>query len=731
MTSQNSTRSVIMSSAYTEFYSHTDKDLVEHLLEVGRKTEDLYGRSKFKNPCMAYYAGLLHDIGKTNPWYQSIFHNEKSETDASKEYVRKHSVFSAWAIFHLLRKKDEALVNKILMLVYGHHTRLKLGLGSISKEDLFDKTHQETFEQITQFSSKVSTRKEFGDLDWDRCRERFCRNIQFDIELRSEESPRDFLDMSYAFSCLLQADRGSFSSWNDTRFNLSLDTENQRKGKSNLAEERTKFQEHVLKEFDDKFSILTINAPTGIGKTKTFLDLIQKCTQDSSVERVFYFSPLLALTEDFEKKIRTVTTSRKDILIYNHLHSETLAEKADEGLTGRYIFENESFNKQFIITTTHRLLMTIYSNRTSDKIKLASMRDSLLIIDEVQTIPKSILSNLKSMFKAMNKYMGTRFLLISATIPHELRDVDCIHLPEEMKNNYLKKTKKQISFRQRFDPKEITDGKVLVMANTRKKAVCRFFEILETRPERIMYMSSGIRKKDRINILNRLETESNFILVATQVVEAGVDISFSRIFREEAPLDNIIQVMGRLNREGEDENACLIIYKTDGKPVPYSPLEYKTTQKRIMGITDSTQIYDILEQYYKEVSDKNRQNKENTEKLGRHIKNMKFDEAWEMVKENLSDYDKDSVIIPDNEGWDDTKSKLNALSTNTEESYKNKISKNFGEMTASLPICLDKVGREKFDEELMEKNILLPKKEYLNEIYDKKIGLDKFLVADF
>ena len=87
------------------------------------------------------------------------------------------------------------------------------------------------------------------------------------------------------------------------------------------------------------------------------------------------------------------------------------------------------------------------------------------------------------------------------------------------------------------------------MANTRRKASNIFHEF--DKSHNLMYLSSGIRKKDKIKILSRIKqkelSKEEFILVSTQVVEAGVDISFSHIFREKAPLDSIIQVMGRLN----------------------------------------------------------------------------------------------------------------------------------------------------------------------------------------
>jgi len=724
-------RRVVVLSACTEFLSHPIQEekhsLVDHLLEVAKRSREIFLQTCFKSPELAFYSGLLHDFGKINPFYQMVFSGRETEEEAERKYAHEHSRFSAWAAQKLLYKAGlgSDLGDKISVLIYGHHSRIRQHLGDISRNrEKIKKSQDVITDNLGRFRLQASEKPEFRCLNWESCEKRFPRPISFDLKLESKNSPDDFLEMSYAFSCMLQADRGSFKEWDVPNFDLHVDTTSQIKQKSVLGDIRTKFQKHVLENYDDSKPISIINAPTGIGKTKVFLDLISRYSDNGKVERMFYFSPLLALTEDFENKIKDVITARneqRDILLYNHLYSEYLDEKLERSENPRqikWVFENDSFNKKFVITTTQRLLMTIYSNRHRDKIKMASLRNSLLIIDEVQTIPKPILANLVKVFNKMHQYMGTRFILVSATIPHELRDVARISLPEDIRKKYLKQTEKRISV-QRLDVEAIPADRTLVMANTRKKAVRRYREIKQAHPQKeVIYVSSGIRKKDRTKLIGDLKEKSDYILVSTQVVEAGVDINFSHVFREEAPLDNIIQVMGRLNREGDDKNACLVIYPTEGDPSPYSPLEYKVTQERIRGVKSSIELYGILDSYYCEISEKNRKNTNLAGELERHISRMDFDGVWKFVKGNsMPEDDRDTVFIPDEGDWEDVRSEL-------VNGMHNRNIKRVGELAASRPVSLEKIGLDKIDEDLMEKNILLPKKQHLKTIYDENTGLD-------
>jgi CRISPR-associated endonuclease/helicase Cas3 len=266
------------------------------------------------------------------------------------------------------------------------------------------------------------------------------------------------------------------------------------------------------------------------------------------------------------------------------------------------------------------------------------------------------------------------------------------------------------------------------MANTRRKAKRIFQELIHRFPD-AMYLSSGIRKKDRINILNNIhkkeQGKEQFILVSTQVVEAGVDISFSQIFREKAPIDNIIQVMGRLNREAENDTARLIIYEYDKDHKPYSKLELDESEKILENVNYSVKLYSRLPQYYESISEKNNLYKSYANELEGYIMKLDFDNIWSFINNHVFLEDEtDSVLIPEIDEWEEVKEALINRKSLTREGYRR-----FASITASLPQSTNVLKiKDYFDSDLFEKNILIPKKEYLDEIYHEVLGTDKLLI---
>ena len=691
------------------------KSLDVHLVDVANKSRELACQSSFKNPDIAYFAGLFHDLGKLNPYYQKLFTNKP----INPKWDQFHSLYSGWIATQILKniRLDTLDKYRILLIIYAHHSKLRREPGNCySSKNGENDTPKRVEENWKKFQTQTTKNDILcripSDMKLNTKRLKFGSKIQ---TKQNEDSLEVFLQCGFYFSCVLQGDRSSFAEFIvkklDNTFKLNMTKLHSNKGSNiKLLKMRRCFAKLMSETLDATNPITVINAPTGSGKTGIFLDAIKKYNP----HRVFYFSPLLALTDDIASKVGLIT-DKNQVLVYHNIFSNTLDKIDNKNTENKWNFDHESFNEKFVITTTKRLLMSIYSNSAGDKIKLASFRNSLLIIDEVQTLPKFLLKNLMKTLEMLSQKINLKVLLASATIPYELCNIPRYGMQADDLTQYLNLKNRKIICKKTLEIQNITKNS-LVMLNTRKASKDAFYKIQKIHKD-VTYVSSGIKKTKREQILNEIKNKENStILVCTQVLESGVDVSFSSVWRQMAPLDNIIQVLGRLDREAQDTNSIAFIFDVDSpKHAPYSSLEYQESQKIIKEISDSKQLYEKLDEYYKKISTENRIQKQNEDILDEYIKKLDFENVWKMIQENTGDSYYDSVYIPELKDWDGVKSDL--LSKN-----KSKRKKHV-KLLASLPVKKWTL-KDSFDEVLFDDDILLPKKEKLDEIYDKQMGLD-------
>lgn len=741
--------------------------LLEHCLKVATNSERLVSDMGLARP--AFYAGLLHDLGKLNPYYQKLFSanledRKKLQPLLMRNYLRGHSIFSFLAAYRLISRDgiSEKEKMQILFAIASHHSKLLQSCKILENYDRsidsrFNKSFKEMLPNLEDFIPEVKEIEDarINELNWDYCLKKF-KDLSIPyfnpFPANKQDYVQEYLDFCAVFSVLLQADRGSFFNSENLCFDISLNTDVLVRNCS-LSKLRDEFQRQVLSNNDFKERVMVLEAPTGIGKTKIFLDIANRLAACEKFERVFYFSPLLALTEDFENKLFNKEqiessvvskTDLEDILIYNHTFTGSLQDKyseideqEEEEKLGFFktqaYFEMESFNKKLVITTTQRLLMTIYSNSATDKMKFLSFKNSFLIIDEVQTIPKFLLPNLISVLKSLAEKMNSRILLVSATIPNQIKkaNVSTLRFPKDVKDEYMKRTIKDIDFRKTLDFEEEADTfdnreRILVMANTRRKAL-DLFEKLKASKSDTIYLSSGIRKKTRSALIKSLRQSEPAVVVSTQVMEAGVDVSFSKMYREVAPLDNIVQAMGRLNREAEASiTPTLVVFKLNEDWRPYSELELKESLRVIELVQNSADLYKKLPEYYHRIDEENLKNRLMACNLEHKMENLEFDEVWKFVWDNVfAEESGSSVFIPDESEWDEVKQ---YFSRPNGPRGKQSDYRRYADLIAELPRTPRNLEiTDLFEPDLMEKRILLPKKESLLEVYDEKEGLDKWL----
>ena len=177
--------------------------------------------------------------------------------------------------------------------------------------------------------------------------------------------------------------------------------------------------------------------------------------------------------------------------------------------------------------------------------------------------------------------------------------------------------------------------------------------------------------------------------------------------------------MGRLDRESNNKSSELHLFDVNTvKYTPYSSLEFMKSQEVIQNVSNSVQLYEKLDEYYKSISTENQTQRDLETNLNDSMSRLDFTDVWKMVQKYIGENFYDSVFIPTQDSWSEIKSDLLSKS-------KYRIKKHAG-LVAVLPIKAYSIEKF-FDEELYENNILYPKKEKIEELYDKEIGLDKWI----
>lgn len=770
-------------SASTDFLSHSDPRqlLFEHCEKVGIAGKNLCTGLNVNCMNAVYYAGVLHDVGKINPLYQIPFNKlirnpgesikqfkermNHEMNQLSPRFIREHAIFSAWAAYKLLTNAN--LSSKQLMqtvcAIAGHHGQLRNhATPRTPNASNFTSVQLEIKNKLQDYKDSIPNNyTQLHNLNWTRCISEYTNiiNPQMPLSSNTNDWQEDFLESGFIFSALLQGDLGSFLYVNNNgqlqtpQFDLKINTNNLvPKEKNDLSNLREQFNTDAIKNHDYTSSVYVLHAPTGIGKTKVFLDLVNEHCNPSNqsksakrFERVIYFSPLLALTDDFGQKIQETFTPQdlKHVIEYNHLFKTTLEEKLQHnGIIGivNKNFLYESFNYKFIIATTQRLIRIIYSNKSSDKLKLASLKNSFLIVDEVQTISKFLIPNFVKMLIEVAAKLNSKILLVSATIPYELSsfNLPTYQIPKQLLSDYQNATQKNIRYENQLQiPNEFK--KLLIMANTRKKAKEIFLKSIVHKPN---YMTSGVAKYARIERIRNISNMEQGMIIATQVIEAGIDVSFSEVYREVAPLDNIVQVMGRLNRNSEFEEwyvkmattAELVVYRNQTQTgiewLPYSEIEWSESFNRIKQIHNSTELYNQLDDYYATINQRNQTNQNLAAELENEMVLLNFEGVWEFVRDHTDGYEKDSIFIPRTyQEWEDAKRDL--LNPDSRSDSIKKLAM----LTATLPRQFDTLVNDTnsdftqdwFDNDLLQENIFMPKWDNMVDVYDEMIGLDRWI----
>ncbi len=315
--------------------------------------------------------------------------------------------------------------------------------------------------------------------------------------------------------------------------------------------------------------IYRLNVPTGGGKTLAGLRFALAYAARFNCSRIIFTAPLLSIIDQNAQIIRRFVGD--DALILEHHSNLVEPEETPERLQELELL-TASWAAPVVITTLVQLLNTCFSGKTSAIRRFHALCGSVIVIDEVQTVPGKMLTLFDLAVNFLSEVCGATVVLCSATQP----DLNAAHHPlckeptelvpqQKWLWDVFKRTDIQNAGCARLEelPQIVVQaleqcGSLLVVCNTKKEAAF-LFEQLQAEDCLCFHLSAAMCVEHRRQILRTLQAALDspsaagprVVCVSTQVIEAGVDISFQQVIRFSAGMDSVVQAAGRCNRHAE------------------------------------------------------------------------------------------------------------------------------------------------------------------------------------
>lgn len=636
---------------------------------------------------LVYFASAFHDLGKATSFFQHYISNLDDVHDKRKSHALLSALFVYFVSEKFLKAKNvEGNLAQLLSIftfsaVKRHHGRL----GNLSDEILIEDEWRELLPELVESINAESIQNLINSMlsgyhfriEWTDF-VGFIKNETYNSILddfsfgflqdkyegfKSETKIGLFYIHQLIYSALLFADKNEViidGKSQSVKQSGVLEKIFEFRVRSNFNQPKTEIDRlkneafyssavHLQKVFDKNQHIYSVTLPTGLGKTITaynLADIIRKLVglDDSKIIINIPFTSII--DQNFEVYSKILETTDTNVLLKHH-HLAEPVYKTTENVSDFYQskFLIETWQSDTVVTTFVQLLETLLASDKAKLMKFVHLANSIILLDEIQTIPYEYWETIRETFKILGERFNIYFILISATQPLIFTPTeDIIELVPDYKKyfHFFNRTKLIIKGKISFDDfkTEIADyiknnptKDILVIVNT-KKAARETFEFvcgeIDTENLDPYFLTTFITPFERKDIINRIKTKSDKqkVIISTQLVEAGVDISVNTVFRQMSPIDSIIQAAGRANRYNEKpEIAEVFVYDIE---------EYRKSSNYVYGndlliktenvlkdyqIVEEKDYIQLIERYFAEVR---KQSDNTSQPILKAIKNLDF-----------------------------------------------------------------------------------------------------------
>jgi CRISPR-associated endonuclease/helicase Cas3 len=566
--------------------------------------------------------GLLHDAGKLTAAFERYI---KQETDCRRGEI-DHAYAGAKYLWEIAEKSGDAdtiaVARLIAHTIISHHGIHDWLDGD--DEDYFAERLAKTegYAEVLSHTEELPSAQEITALLGQAVQEYSALTALLkQLAMRNKTAYGFYMGMLERFlqSCLIDADRtntADFMSDSCTEKHHDLPAvwdamHDRMQAKCDAFAERTdaiSVQRCSISDRCAAFAKHPVKAcrlivPTGGGKTLSSLRFAIEYCREHGKQKIVYTAPFMSILEQNSDEIRDIAGEDG----FTEHHSNLLAELETSEELHEYELRTEKWDAPVIATTMVQLLNTLFSGKTSSIRRMHRLADAVIIIDEVQSIPLKCVHLFDLAVNFLTHICGAIVILCSATQP-TMEQTEFPLLLDEVSSMTGDTAADFAAFHRTevisavtphgFSYEEAADfcaekyeenGNLLLIVNT-KAAAKKLFSLMQSRcPDtNVLHLSTNLcpahRREKITEMRTALKAGQPLICVTTQLIEAGVDISFRCVVRSLAGLDNAAQAAGRCNRNGESETPC---------PVYLIKLKEENVN-RLEGVQTAQQITDQM-----------------------------------------------------------------------------------------------------------------------------------------
>jgi CRISPR-associated endonuclease/helicase Cas3 len=357
---------------------------------------------------------------------------------------------------------------------------------------------------------------------------------------------------------------------------------------------RAAILDHAISKAELVPGLFTLTVPTGGGKTLASLSFALEHAVRHGLRRVIYVIPYTSIIEQTAEVFRQALGTQDDILehhaSFDWERARGLRRPDDEAPDALAKLQRaaENWDVPIVVTTAVQFFESLFADRPSRCRKLHNIAGSVVVLDEAQTMPIHLLRPCMAAIEELARHYRTSVVLCTATQP-ALRVIDGF---EKKKGGFaiddtrelapdpqdLYRKLKRVAVERMPEPvadlaiaqRFAEQPQMLCIVNRRDHAQLLFAAIRDL--PGAVHLSTLMCPRHRRQVLaglrDRLRQGQPVRLVATSLIEAGVDIDFPEVWRAAAGIDSIAQAAGRCNREGRPRLGRVVVFVPAEAPTP-------------------------------------------------------------------------------------------------------------------------------------------------------------------